>query len=501
MRNSELFSLLRTLNDREFKRLEDFVNSPYHRVPKQAQRLFLFIKRYYPKLRDDAFDKYNTAHKFLYPDQKTVNEGRIRTSISQLKKAVEEFLRLEELSHDETTRSKLYCKALEKRGTSNLFQRAVKDRINNLDKQGIKDIDYYDEMTWLSALSYSHPENDIYNPKITILTKVLENLDRAYVLKKIRYSTDINIRSNNFKDKYAIVLYREIIDLVNSSKFEDVPILLHYQRFNKLTTEFDNYELFNRCLKDYREIESLIGNSDKHFLLRNLISFASNHTINGDKRFSNTTLNLYKELIDCALLIRPNELRPATFINVAVLGSLTKEFQWTKEFIEEHSKYLDDQNRESAVSLSFAYHYFHRASTTNEPLADYERAFDNINKLKSADTSYQIRIRSLLLKIYFEFISHGRDYNDSLVGLFDSLKKFYDRNNNNISENRVMGYKNFVATTQKLHSYRKQGSKLNNTKLVELEKEIEDTKNLISRAWLKEKINELKIKGQKVGEA
>jgi tetratricopeptide (TPR) repeat protein len=150
-----------------------------------------------------------------------------------------------------------------------------------------------------------------------------------------------------------------------------------------------------------------------------------------------------------------------------------KEFRWLKKFIETYTEKLRPEYRENMKYLARANLDFAQGK--------FEKALENISKVKYDIFIYKFDVKNLMLKIYYEL-----NLFDPAFSLIDAFKHFLSENKEHAEIYR-MQYGNFLRIYGKLLKAKESGK----TGEVDfLSEEVDSTEALASRIWLKEKINE-----------
>ena len=105
---------------------------------------------------------------------------------------------------------------------------------------------------------------------------------------------------------------------------------------------------------------------------------------------------------------------------------------------------------------------------------------DLLNSVEYTDLTYNLNAKVLLIATYYEL-----DEIDALESSLSSFKTYIYRKDI-VSEDRRKLYNNYVSFLQKI--IQNQG---NQSKLIKLRQDVEQVKNIASKPWLLEKINEL----------
>ena len=149
------------------------------------------------------------------------------------------------------------------------------------------------------------------------------------------------------------------------------------------------------------------------------------------------------------------------------------EFDWTENFIHEYAEYLDPRYRDNAVEFSLARLEFYRKN--------YGKVLDHLNKVNYEDVWYNLNAKTLQLAAYYEL-----DEYDALESLTLSYK-MYIRREKSITPERKTHYLNLIKYTSALMKVNPRDQ----LKILKIQEDISQTKGIVSKPWLMEKVNEM----------
>ncbi|MCB9291710.1 MAG: hypothetical protein H6559_01055 [Lewinellaceae bacterium] len=169
-----------------------------------------------------------------------------------------------------------------------------------------------------------------------------------------------------------------------------------------------------------------------------------------------------------------------TFLNIIVPHSVLGELDWIESFIARYAPALPAAQQVDAVSLGTAYWYFAKGefSASNALLQQVE-----------SSPQYQLRVKSLSLRNYFELFLQDETYYELAVYESKAFGKFL-RRNEKITESRARGYLALCSFIRKLARLKVTGQ-WTGGKLAKLRKKLERESAVVARPWLLEKLAEL----------
>ena len=160
---------------------------------------------------------------------------------------------------------------------------------------------------------------------------------------------------------------------------------------------------------------------------------------------------------------------------MVLLGILTKQFDWVREFMQRYKlavapEYRNNVHRFNLASLHFAVGNYRKAQ---EALRDIQ-----FSGSEFIDVYYHLSYKTLLIKTYYETQEH-----EALLSSLEALRIYLTRNQAISGRNRE-AYKNFIKLTAKLMNLpQKQTTRRQN-----LSDLIARTTVLVEHEWLLEKI-------------
>ncbi|MEL6987340.1 MAG: hypothetical protein AAGK97_05870, partial [Bacteroidota bacterium] len=167
------------------------------------------------------------------------------------------------------------------------------------------------------------------------------------------------------------------------------------------------------------------------------------------------------------------EIDPFLFKNIVVAGLRIGEYDWVEDFIHQYKSTVYEEYRENATSYNLATLHFYKK--------EYEKVIQLLQTIEYEDVNYNLGAKSMLLATYYE-----TDEYEALDSLFGSFRTYLTRNKK-IPESRRRNYGNLIKFTKKLTR-----TPVNDkSKLQKLKEEITDTKGIVSKRWLLEKVQEL----------
>ena len=114
MQKTKLVEVIQGLNDKEIKRFDEYVNSPFFNKNDKVIELLKFLRKYHPNFDNSRFTKEN-AYKAVFGARQKFNVQKLRNIMSQLFKLLEAYLVQLEFDVDKDFHNISLLAALDKR--------------------------------------------------------------------------------------------------------------------------------------------------------------------------------------------------------------------------------------------------------------------------------------------------------------------------------------------------------------------------------------------------
>ncbi len=209
MKRNSVTELLRLLTKEEITRLGKFLRSPYFNNSKLVVNLY----DQYRKLHPDYQPKRIKPQKFwskMYPD-KPFSEQQYWWLAHKLRTLIEQFLITEETNNNQQTAKQQLIHAYRQRNAHSLFEKETKSLLHKIEKRPHQDIHSYSESLLLKHDYFFNPLTDKYGGALYSVEDAMEDLDRFYLLAKLRFAAEINNRERIFSKKVPIKLLNECL--------------------------------------------------------------------------------------------------------------------------------------------------------------------------------------------------------------------------------------------------------------------------------------------------
>jgi hypothetical protein len=204
MHSTKLIYLLKSLDQPEMRRLEEFVNSPFANKNETVSALFASIRKYHPGYKSPQLAKEKLFAK-LFPGE-AYKDGRIRYLTSELLSVAENFLVYKSYSADAIDRSCRLLYELNLRGLDSLFEMRQKEVELLLEKKPVNTKSLLDHFR-VAELSMHYIQRKLSGRA----DELVKNLDYSEMIRTL----------SRFYIHYSLKMYVAMLGLGKNYKKED----------------------------------------------------------------------------------------------------------------------------------------------------------------------------------------------------------------------------------------------------------------------------------------
>lgn len=479
MEEKKVFKFLRTFGKRQLNRFEDYVNSPYFNKSEELCFIYEVVKKYVLSSDKKNFQQYLSRQ---FPvGKKPISSTNLDKYLSRIFQLALDFVAMERYKNDAFLKSSLLMEYLIKVDELGMFQKTYSKAKNVLSKEKISFKNYrrYFLLEELNFVNAQHQNNRVTKNNLQLLTDLLDKYYLAHKFNlevfKLSYKTETNA-------EYKFHILSKLIDLLPKTEFnKDVLVSIWFKVCNILYGDIgvEKKEYLSELQKALNEHGEVIDDEMVFNLSIIIQNFARTIYKNNGEYYS-FLFNLYKNQIKTASIYLDEKILDAVFKNIVEVCININELDWVERFIKDHSNKIEPENIAFDITnYSLARVYFYKGN--------YNKTQNIIANLHFKDVYYKMSLKKLELMLYFELGEYI--YLDSLIKAF-RVALTPERNENLINSSRLI-YKKFITYLTKLSKLYRSHSKINESKIIELENNINKT-NLIDKRWLLEKLNSLK---------
>jgi len=465
MKDPKIIELLKSFSTKEIQGLSEFIKSGYGKYPPAIRKLHTTLAgRYTDWKSHPAFRK--EIYEQVYPAT-NYDEKKFRYLLADYARLLEDYLAMEGFREDHALREKLLRKQLALRNCSKAYKmRRSRERAGK-----VIDAEHFLERYQQAYIHLDHWLAKQQRKEEQNIEEVVENLDRFYLIRKLQLSCSIQNMRNVMARDYRNSFEADIVQLIGQHDFREVPLIAVYRQILLTLTQEPADEHFSNLQKMLLDYASEFSMSQLREMYQYAMNFCIKRVNQGDSAYLSILFNIYKLILPERILMLDGFLPQFDYKNIVTLALRLKELSWTKNFIEEYRAFLPRTERENAYNYNLAHWHFHRK--------EYSQTRTLFQKVAFTDIYYELDMRSILLKTYFE--------QDDVELFFYHASAFraYIRRNKLVSDYQRLLYRNFILYAGRL--IRTNGDK---KKTMLIRQELEEkrkTANIGDIRWLLEK--------------
>lgn len=474
MKDRKITIALGNLSVYELNSFSKYVRSPYFNA---NENLITFYNILEDAIRKDNIEDLTPEFiwNIVFPGKPFKNQKFLQLN-SDLIHLLESFIAQKEFDQSESFKTNLKLEGIRKRNLSKLYNSVIGD-IERLSKSEMNQSAefYLNKYLIEKNLFRLKTENEKKNEKVEIsselnLKNISDNLDYFYIAEKLRQYCTLLSWQKMYKIDIELEHIENILILAQSEHYSAIPAIDMYYNIYLTYSESSNIIHYDNLKNQIKNSIHLFPEHEQWEIYSTAISYCINRVNKGDISFQQETFQLYKQVIDNDLILHEGSLSPTTFRNVVQIATRVDETVWAENFIYEYSKYVDEKLRDNAVEFSLARLEFYRKN--------FGKVLQHLYRVSYEDVWYNINAKTLLIAAYYEL-----DEFDALESHLQAFKMFI-RRERSLSTDRKAHYLNLIKFTNNLIKIHPRDKK----KIEKLYQEVLDTKGIVSKPWLEEKI-------------
>lgn len=464
IKNALLWETLSSFSRKELKEFHIFLESPFFNTRKDVIKLCHYLSD-----RKHIANTNPTKEKAFYYvfENEPYNDQKMRLTISRLNKVVEQYLTVKEMQHAPFEFEKMLISAFRRRGLNHNFQKTLNNSIKNIDKQKLRNTDYYDTKFFFEYQNYLKASEKKRTTPFN-LKEIDQNLNFSFFSKKLRQASLSLSHQTVTGDEYLLPLLDEVLQMATQKPYKDIPAISVYYHFITLFQP-------DKAIQFEKFKEELFLNI-KHFSkeeFRDLYLAAINFCIrklnNNEKKYLYEALDLYKKGLELDLLIENGKLSRFTYNNIVGIAIKIDNPEWIEKFITTYQQYLTAPHHIPTYNFSMARLEFARKN--------YKKSLIFLQRADYEDIINNMTAKLLQMKIYYELNEY-----EALFALLKSMKAFINRKKK-ISYHFKL-WKNTIHYVQKLVTVNPYDSKA----VANLKSDIQNEEILVEKEWMLEKL-------------
>ncbi len=499
MHRSKLFRFLQTLEKKELKEFELFLQSPYFNYSSNGIALYQHILKI--GRLDSGKLSENSIYKSLYNNVggEKAKQRRLKAAMTELVKAIKDFFVIKSLKADTNLQKTILYKNLNDRSIETEFNKPFDKDLLSMEDQDPKNEATYWYLLQLHLAKHYHLESLGTRQIEPNLNKVFLSLDHYYVLKKLKYTIKGKYIESIFNDKhnYQYPFLDTIIQAIEQSNLSDWPLLvqMYYHAYIALFKTGEEAQLA------YEKLKLLLLNKvlkiDKHEA-RGLFLMACNYQVaklnriwkkGSSKEIKNKILLELKELYEFQLNEDISIFDFSSFMNIMQVYMALNQLDKALELLNANKNKIDELTfLLCSVEIMFEQ-------------KEFKEIIERIDITKFKDVDLNAKARIVLLKANYELwvneslqaiLEEHQDEDDYITNAIRNVHVFVERKDK--SHHPIKGHREFYANLCKLlEKLRKIHFELPEnkaTKLQELLIEIKETPKVYYKPWIRAKVKE-----------
>jgi len=434
MKKSKFFTLFLSLNKKEIKEFDNFLQGLYTNQI-NTRLLFDYVKK--NQNSESALEKDKAIQKIFKGKKKSTQQRKnIDNILSNLYKYLLEFLQWKKKKELGFFSELQLLSIFKERQLDDLYFQKIEQLKKQITKKNKKAIWDYLHLMILNHFKFYHTNSNKIqiNTNQNTLNEAMEELDTFFFLTKLKLSSEMLNRENILQESYSIHFLEEALNYFSTIKVDTSTIYIQLVNFLKEGNDGNFIQLKNELLKSSK----ILPSDEQQIILTCLLNYLSSEIKKGNLEAYKEAFKLFKfGLKENIFLKEDGYISAAKFNNIVVVGcAANQEFENTIEVLQ---------------SVSYENNYF------------------------------SLRARSLILRCYFELYQFT---NKELI--IDYCKSYANYINRNKKINPVTAESYFSLIKFVRLMLRKNATKQ------KLLKTLQETDYVFSKIWIREKINHFK---------
>lgn len=435
MLQTRIWKSIKSLPAAKRNGFEKFLLSPYFNQRKDLVLLYHFIEK---NVSEEIDLKKETVWKSIFPNQK-FSESKLRLLMSYLQRLFEQFIAVEEVVNNKITIKLKTASWFRNQGMENLHESILKDTSNQLEKQPLRNADYFYHRYQLEVEKYKIAYRKKPD-KSANFQKVIDDLDLAFLSMKLRQSCLLLAHDKIYRWGFDKGFLKNVFEYLDKKRLLDNPAIGMYFYCYKMLENSEKEEWFHAFKNELLKHGHLFDQQEVQDLFLMAINYCIRRVNDGFRNYFQDIMDFYKEGLEKEYLLQNGLLSRFTYHNIVSVALQIDQADWAEEFIENWTNRLERRFRERMFSFNQAKIAYHRK--------DYDEAIPLLQRANYHDLLLNLGARTLLLKIYFE------------LGEFDLLQSHLDafssylRRKPGLSYHKT-NYRNLIRYTNRLLSIQK----------------------------------------------
>ncbi len=354
MHLSKLVDALKAMEAQEIKRLDEYVHSPYFKVPLASVSLFEYLQPLYPQFAEKKMDAALIAKKSKNLD----TAAKQSTAASWLLDAIENFWTIESLSGTPDHYERHRLKAFKQHGQYEQFAKAHARLLQELETEGDKNVPYFEQKHYLTELALTGFDAKRDRTRRNDVMPVIKTLDVFYALKKVRYLCEAMNRHRVIGTPKPTddpeLLYAILSPFTNES-YPYVYLFVNVLQMQLAT----DYTVARICYDRVKNFLSKRGAGELSAGMKEAVLYTQGVCqgwLNAGVEEAAGESQWWLELkIKQQMLLENGRMLPIAFRNAVIIATqVRKDALWTQQFIDRYSANIPEEDRATEVAFARA---------------------------------------------------------------------------------------------------------------------------------------------------
>lgn len=493
--NSKILILLRQFDEKEWKDLSLWLDSPIHNSSGKVIKLYESIKNQWQnnttplneRILLKSIGVISSASKRIRVTQE--HRKILQQTLHLLYLQAQDFLLWNNIQQDEIQAKRRVMDAYLEKTTYKLIPSILNKSKKKLQNAPLRDIKHYQDVFLLTEMEFYMTILLGNRNTDSELQRVIETLRQSFIGKMMSYYCAVINRERILKVKYNYPLLEHIKNHLENSNDKDVPVIRVYYSLLKLLEqekEEDYYDLKNYLFEHL----NYFGMTDIRQSFNVMTNYCGLKIRHGMQEFTQEVFEVYQKGIELECWSTGIYFSEHQFVHIVKTALVLHEIDWVQKFFEEHKKLLNPKVRDVFIN-------YYKALLSFE-LGQYDESQGYLGQINTADDFvYHVQFKILYIKIFYDTKNLNIENADThpINYELEALRQYLlEGNNKSMAEATRLIYSNFTNFFKRILNRKKKliyGEPFSQTSLQTLQTDLAELKPLIERAWLEEKIAEL----------
>ncbi len=433
MRDTKLYQLLIQVPEAQRKQLALFVASPYFNSVPRISKLLEVLEQHLLRYKVRQLSEQE-IFALVLPDQ-PYDQNRFRKDCSALLKLLLQFLVQQQFDSAAHLHGGSLLRALNQLGIDDHFSGYHQSALRSLDESPARDADLHLAYVQVGFERYLHDVQQPTRNSDENLDALIDHLGQAQVIQKMKLCY-LQLNNRLVTGKGKLRDDSEFIAKVTEQLQTLPPRTQMYFHLYRCTLDPElegEYALFKQLLT-----ATELAPMQRESMYTAALNYCARRLNTGHQGFVRESFAIYQEMLDRKILGAEQRLLSGHFKNIVVVACRLLEFDWARQFVDDHFAELPPQHQRIAHNFSLGCIAFSEGKFAQaEPFL--HRVLDDYE-----DIYFGIDARVILLRSYYETAN--------LIGLeslADSFRMFLKRNTQ-IDGQRKANLQEFIRHLRRL---------------------------------------------------